>query len=139
MALLKFIRAQDKCWQRVCNELSAGKKQSHWIWFVFPQIYGLGHSDTAVHYAIETRQQAISYFNHPKLRLRLISATKCILKHQDKSLIEIMGRPDDLKFISCMTLFYLMTHEDIFKQALDTFNHGELCQKTIDFVNTDQM
>ncbi|WNC66962.1 DUF1810 family protein [Thalassotalea nanhaiensis] len=135
MPLLKFIRAQDKCWHRVCNELSAGKKQSHWIWYVFPQISGLGHSENAEHYGIETAEQAKDYFSNPKLRLRLISATQCVLKHQDKRLDEIMGKPDDLKFISSMTLFYKTTEEDIFKQALDTFNNGEFCSQTVDFLS----
>ncbi|WOH38514.1 DUF1810 family protein [Thalassotalea fonticola] len=137
MPLLKFIRAQDKCWQRVCCELQAGKKQSHWIWYVFPQIIGLGHSENAEHYGIESVQQAQDYLKIPKLKLRLIAATKCILQHKEKTLTEIMGRPDDLKFISSMTLFHLISEEDIFKQALDTFNNGEYCQKTIHFINQD--
>ncbi|KGJ99626.1 DUF1810 domain-containing protein [Thalassotalea sp. ND16A] len=134
MPLLKFIRAQDKCWQRVCCELSAGKKQSHWIWYVFPQIAGLGHSINAEHYAIESAKQAEDYYKNPKLRLRLKAATEKVLNHQDKSLHDIMGHPDDLKFISSMTLFYLVSQEDIFKQALDTFNHGEYCHETERFL-----
>jgi len=106
-ALDRFLPAQQPVWDQVLNELRAGRKRSHWMWFIFPQIQGLGHSDMARHYAIQSRAEAEAYLAHPVLGARLREACQVLLDlgAEGPSAYAIFGSPDDLKLRSSMTLF----------------------------------
>ena len=103
--LARFLAAQDPLIDRVMAELRTGKKRSHWMWFVFPQLAGLGTSAMAQRYAIATLDEARAYLAHPVLGPRLRAATDAVLATTDRSLHDIFGTPDDVKFRSSMTLF----------------------------------
>src|SRR3569623_1860457 len=103
--LQRFVEAQQPVFGTVCNELRAGKKTSHWIWFVFPQIAGLGTSETARRYAISSLDEAQAYLRHPLLGDRLAQCSALVLASEGKSAAEIFGYPDELKYRSSMTLF----------------------------------
>jgi uncharacterized protein (DUF1810 family) len=106
-------------------ELAAGRKQSHWIWFVFPQIAGLGFSVRSVHFAISSRDEARAYLDHAILGPRLIEATRLMLAVEDRGARDILGSPDDLKFHSSITLFDAVSPNDIFAAALQKYFDGE--------------
>lgn len=129
--LQRFVDAQARVIDRVRTELKAGRKMSHWMWFVFPQIKGLGHSDTARRYAIHSLEEARAYVGHPVLGPRLRECTRLVLGASDKSIEDIFGYPDDLKFRSCMTLFAHASNEPCFRQALDKFFGGEEDAETV--------
>lgn len=103
--LARFITAQQGVYARVLAELSAGRKQSHWMWFVFPQLQGLGSSPTARHYAIGSLDEARAYLAHPLLGARLRECTATVNRLEGTTARALFGNPDDLKFRSCMTLF----------------------------------
>lgn len=103
--LERFVQAQQPVYEQVIEELRDGRKRSHWMWFVFPQIQGLGRSEMARYYAISSKDEAAAYLNHPILGRRLEEGTRLVLAIEGKSLNEIFGDPDDAKFRSCMTLF----------------------------------
>lgn len=129
-----FIMAQQSTYQTVTSELSLGAKCSHWIWYIFPQINGLAQSETAKFYALATKEQALAYYNHPILGKRLIECTELMLAINDKSLEQIMPFPDNLKFISSMTLFNKAVNQtQLFAKALEKFNAGKQDQLTLDF------
>ena len=124
--LSRFVTAQAPVWARVAAELAAGRKQSHWMWFVFPQIAGLGHSTMAQLYAIGSLDEARAYLAHPLLGPRLHQATELVLAINGKTAHEIFGSPDDLKFRSSMTLFAAAApDEPLFQHALDKYFAGE--------------
>lgn len=123
--LERFVGAQAPVWERVRSELAAGHKQSHWMWFVFPQIGGLGHSAMAQMYAITSLGEARAYLAHPVLGARLREATQLVLDTHGKSAYAIFGSPDDLKFRSSMTLFDAASPNDIFSIPLSKYFHGE--------------
>lgn len=122
--LKRFLSAQDPVYATVLAELRAGRKQTLWMWFVFPQVAGLGHSPTAKHYAIQSRAEAEAYDAHPVLGSRLSECTRTVLDF-DKSASQIFGYPDDLKFRSCMTLFEAVSGNPLFAAALNRFFDGE--------------
>ena len=101
----RFLQAQEPVWPRVIAELRAGKKRTHWMWFVFPQIKGLGHSDMAQRYAIESLAEAQAYLAHPVLAGRLSDCCQILLGLETSSALDVLGTPDDLKLRSCVTLF----------------------------------
>lgn len=103
--LQRFVAAQDAVYPRVVAELRAGRKQSHWMWFIFPQVAGLGHSAMAQKYAIGSRAEAAAYLDHPVLGPRLRECTRLVNAVEGSSIRDILGPPDDLKFRSSMTLF----------------------------------
>jgi len=103
--LKRFLDAQDPVYERVCGELRKGRKESHWIWFIFPQLRGLGSSQTAARFGISSRQEAEAYLEHPVLGPRLRECTSLVNLIEGRSIDQIFGYPDDLKFRSCMTLF----------------------------------
>jgi len=121
----RFISAQQPVYNTVLAELKSGRKQTHWIWFVFPQVDGLGRSATAKQYAIKSRDEAIAYLATPLLGARLIECMKLVLTVPDKSACEIFGSPDDLKFRSSMTLFEAVGGSGLYGEALDRFYGGE--------------
>ncbi len=117
--LQRFVEAQAPVWDQVRAELAAGRKRTHWMWFVFPQLQGLGSSAMARHFAIENLAEAQAYLRHPLLGARLREATQQVLQHADQPLGEIFGWPDDLKFCSSMTLFEAADPaEPLFSSAL---------------------
>jgi uncharacterized protein (DUF1810 family) len=130
--LQRFVDAQSLCFERVCRELREGHKQSHWMWFIFPQLKGLGHSAMANRYAISLLQEAEAYLEHPILGSRLRHCTQLVMLVQGRSIDQIFESPDDLKFRSSMTLFANTAIEnEIFKDALQKYFAGKADQLTI--------
>lgn len=128
----KFIEAQDAVYGQVCSELAAGRKLSHWMWFIFPQLRGLGSSPMAMRYALASREGAVAYWQHPILGARLKECTRLVLAVEGKSAFDIFGKPDDLKFRSCLTLFaQAVPGEALFTQALSRFCAGQQDERTL--------
>ncbi|HKX36623.1 MAG TPA: DUF1810 domain-containing protein [Rhizorhapis sp.] len=126
MNLERFVEAQAPVYDRALAELKAGRKQSHWMWFVFPQIAGLGHSPMAQHYAIQNLAEARAYLEHPLLGTRLKECVQAVLDIEGKTAHAIFGPPDDLKFRSSMTLFaHAACDEKLFRAALEKYFDGE--------------
>jgi uncharacterized protein (DUF1810 family) len=124
--LERYVRAQEPVFAQVCAELAAGRKQSHWMWFIFPQIAGLGHSVMAQRYAISSYAEARAYLEHPILGPRLRECTRLVLAVDRKSAYEILGSPDDMKFRSSLTLFsYATADNQIFRDALQKYFDGD--------------
>jgi uncharacterized protein (DUF1810 family) len=138
--LVRFLDAQSDVYERVTNELIEGRKQTHWMWFVFPQLAGLGHSSMAQRYAIRDLDQARRYLAHPTLGSRLRRGVQLMTIHKDKSALDILGSPDDLKFRSCLTLFAQAASEEsdraLFKQALDRFYGGNADPRTVELLGS---
>jgi uncharacterized protein (DUF1810 family) len=133
--LQRFVDAQDPVYAQVCKELRAGEKTTHWMWFIFPQVRGLGHSATATHFAITSREEAKAYLEHPILGTRLRECTEIVNGVDGKSVSQIFGYPDDLKFHSSMTLFNTTApDESIFQRALAKYFHGAIDQRTIELL-----
>jgi len=131
--LERFVRAQARVFDDVLSELRAGTKTSHWMWFIFPQIRGLGRSPTAIEYATSGLDEARAYLQHPILGPRLRQCTQLVLDAEGRSAEEIFGPPDDLKFRSCMTLFAeAAPDDDIFTQALAKYFDGSPDRLTLD-------
>lgn len=133
--LARFVDAQEPIRQQVLDELKKGRKRTHWMWFVFPQLRGLGRSPNAQFYGIAGRDEARRYLDHPILGERLRSDVALMLSHTDKSAHSILGSPDDLKFRSCLTLFLHAAEADddraLFTQALDRFYDGAEDTRTL--------
>jgi uncharacterized protein (DUF1810 family) len=130
--LQRFVRAQEGMFERALQELRQGDKRSHWIWFIFPQMRGLGSSRNAQYYALSSREEAAAYLNHPTLGLRLRACAEEILQVEGRSLREILGTPDDLKFCSSMTLFAQATDDNrLFLDALAKYCGSELDAATL--------
>ena len=125
--LNRFVTAQAPVFDDAVNELRTGRKRTHWMWFIFPQLRELGHSTTARFYGIGSLEEARAYRDHPLLGSRLISCTRVVLDAPATSLTALFGSPDDLKFRSCMTLFEAVTGgmDAEFGQALDRWCGGE--------------
>lgn len=131
--LQRFVEAQAGCFERVCQELRNGRKESHWMWFIFPQLKGLGRSSMAERYGISSREEAEAYLAHPVLGARLRQCTELVLAVEGRSVEQIFGFPDDLKFRSSMTLFACVdSGESVFKIALKKYFAGKLDQLTIE-------
>ena len=139
--LARFVTAQDQTYDQVVQELTKGAKQSHWMWFIFPQIIGLGRSPTAQRYAITDLEQAKRYLADPVLGARLRQCVQLVLAHSGKSAEEIFGYPDGLKFRSCLTLFARAAAEGsdrlVFIKALDQFYDGEPDPRTLEILGLD--
>ncbi|WP_315836884.1 DUF1810 domain-containing protein [Bradyrhizobium prioriisuperbiae] len=131
--LQRFVEAQAPVFQQVLTELRVGAKRTHWMWFVFPQIAGLGHSAMAQRYAIASRAEAMAYLQHALLGPRLHECTALVLAVDNRSARQILGTPDDLKFHSCMTLFAQVTADNApFLDALAKYFAGASDQGTLD-------
>jgi len=131
--LQRFVDAQNPVIEQVRAELGRGRKIGHWMWFIFPQIQGLGSSETAQYFAISSREEAEAYLAHPVLGPRLRECSRLVARVQGKSVDQIFGYPDNLKFQSCMTLFAQATTEnEVFLEALNMYFGGELDQQTLD-------
>jgi len=128
----RFLSAQQNIYSHVLKELKAGKKTSHWMWFIFPQIDGLGHSATSKYYSIKSINEAKEYIDHPILGKRLLECSNIILQIEGKSVEDIFGYPDYLKLKSCMTLFnYAVPKHKVFADVLNKYFAGEQDEQTI--------
>lgn len=134
--LQRFLAAQTDTYDTALREIKNGRKQSHWMWFIFPQIRGLGFSETSIFYAIQSREEAEAYLNHPILGQRLIEISEALLRIEDKSAYQIFGSPDDVKLKSCMTLFAALEKANpVFGQVLERYFGGERDEKTLRILN----
>jgi uncharacterized protein (DUF1810 family) len=127
--LIRFLDAQDQIYAHVIEELTSGRRQTHWMWFIFPQPVGLGRSAMAQHYAIHDLDQARRYLGNSILGSRLRQVVKLMIGQKGRSAFEILGSPDDMKFRSCLTLFREAASENsdrtLFTKALDQFYRGQ--------------
>ena len=137
--LSEFVIAQDAVYDAVRRELAAGRKETHWIWFIFPQLAGLGRSPMSQKFGLASTDETRSYLEHSILGPRLRECTRLMLTMSDRSIGSILGYPDDLKFRSCMTLFAVVAPEDaIFGAALEKFFGGERDALTIKLLRQDE-
>jgi uncharacterized protein (DUF1810 family) len=138
--IVRFVNAQSDVHDEVTDELTKGRKWTHWMWFVFPQLAGLGHSSMARRYAICDLDQARRYLADPLLGSRLRHYVRLMMSHEGKSALDILGSPDDLKFRSCLTLFAEAASKDtdrtLFKQALDQFYGGKADPRTMELLRS---
>ena len=133
--LNRFIQAQASIYGDVIAELSAGCKRSHWMWFVFPQIDGLGFSETTKRYSIKSLAEARAYLAHPVLGARLVECTRTVLALNGRTALEIFGRPDDMKLQSSMTLFAAISPAaSVFSDVLDKYFNGERDPRTTELI-----
>lgn len=123
--LQRFVVAQQPVYATALAELKEGAKRSHWMWFIFPQAEGLGHSAMARRYAIRSMDEAVAYLSHPLLALRLLESTNAVLSVTGRSAHQIFGSPDDAKFRSSMTLFDRADGRGPYREALDRYYDGE--------------
>jgi len=134
--LSQFVAAQNAVYDDVLRELAAGRKRSHWIWFIFPQMAGLGFSSMSQKFGITTKQEAIEYLNHTILGPRLRECTRLMLAIPHGDIGAMMSYPDDLKFRSSMTLFAEIGPKDTcFAETLEKFFEGERDQRTLELLN----
>ncbi len=133
--LNRFISAQKNIYAAVLSELRSGQKRSHWMWYIFPQIDGLGYSSTSKYYSIKSMEEARQYLKHPILGSRLVECAEAVLAVEGRSISEIFGYPDDLKLKSSMTLFaYVADPDYVFKRILDKYFNGEQDARTLDLL-----
>jgi uncharacterized protein (DUF1810 family) len=125
--LERFVVVQETAYERALQEIKRGRKQSHWMWFVFPQIAGLGRSEMSQRFAIGSLSEAAAYLKHPVLGPRIVEICKALLAVEAKSARDILGSPDDMKLRSSMTLFGLASSDanSIFQNVLDKYFHGK--------------
>ncbi|HDZ55509.1 MAG TPA: DUF1810 domain-containing protein [Pseudomonas xinjiangensis] len=130
--LQRFLTAQATTYDQALTELQAGRKSSHWMWFIFPQLAGLGRSEMAQRYAISGRAEAKSYLDHSVLGPRLEGCSRALLQWKGRSVLEVMGSPDDMKLRSSMTLFAEVAPAgSVFEKVLEAFFAGEADAKTL--------
>ncbi|KAB0265114.1 DUF1810 domain-containing protein [Microvirga brassicacearum] len=134
--LERFVAAQEPIFDAAMAELKAGRKRTHWMWFVFPQMRGLGSSPTSQFYGIASLDEARAFLSHPVLGPRLTLCTEAVLDHRERSLREIFGSPDDVKFVSSMTLFALAEPDKAspFRLALEHWSEGLMDPRTLALV-----
>jgi uncharacterized protein (DUF1810 family) len=134
--LERFIKAQEINYEIALSEIQAGQKRSHWMWYIFPQISGLGFSEISQRFAIHDLDEAKEYLNHPILGNRLREISETLLRHKESSATPIFGRPDNLKLKSCMTLFELASEEEenVFRKVLEQFFNGIADEKTVKLI-----
>ena len=133
----RFVRAQETNYTQALSELRGGRKRTHWMWYVFPQLEGLGSSPTAVLYAISGLDEAESYLAHPVLGPRLVECAEAVLQHATLSASEMLGYPDDMKLRSSATLFARVSPAgSVFQRILDTFFDGQPDQTTLRLLQT---
>jgi len=136
--LIHFVNAQAQVYDQVVEELTGGRKRTHWMWFIFPQLTGLGHSSMAQRYAIRDLDQARRYLADPVLGRRLRDDVQLMVRQQGRSALEILGSPDDFKFRSCLTLFSQASSDNfdrlLFTEALDQFYGGVPDPRTLELL-----
>jgi len=137
-SLQRFLDAQQQDYETALNEVKAGRKRSHWMWYIFPQIQGLGYSETSRYYAIENREEAAAYLNHPVLGKRLVEICEALLQSNTNDAYQIFGSPDDVKLKSSMTLFGAVDDEQpVFQQVLDKFFGGKRDDATLRLLQSE--
>ena len=136
--LERFVDAQSAVYTRVLAELRRGRKQSHWMWFIFPQLAGLGHSAMAQRFAIASTQEAAAYLAHGILGPRLLECTALVNAVEGRTITEILGSPDDLKFCSSMTLFAAVSDETEFARAIAKYYGGTRDRRTLDLLQSQR-
>ena len=138
--LQRFVNGQEPVYDAVLRELAAGRKRTHWIWFIFPQLRALGSSSTAKYYGIGTLAEAKAYLQHPILGPRLVECVDRVLAVRGRSLYEILGTPDDMKFRSSMTLFARATpnSESVFERALERYCEGAFDVRTLALLDSER-
>ena len=131
----RFLEAQETTYQQALQEVKSGRKTSHWIWYIFPQIEGLGQSYASHYYGIEDIEEAKAYLQQPILKQRLLEISNALLEVEGKTSFEIFGTLDAIKVQSSMTLFHITNLEEVFKQVLDKYYDGTLDENTIEKLN----
>ena len=137
----RFVEAQDERWDSYDSalaEVKAGMKRSHWIWYIFPQLRGLGFSEMSYFFGISSRAEALEYLNHPKLGARLREVVAVLMTHTDKRAEQIFGALDAKKVCSSMTLFDAVCPNDVFNSVLEQFYGGRRCHKTLSILAREQ-
>ena len=130
--LERFLPPQERDYAQALGEIRAGRKRSHWIWYIFPQLRGLGHSHYANYYGLEDKEEARAYLAHPVLGPRLLEITGALLALPERDPVRVMGRPDNLKLCSCMTLFEAVSQPgSVFAQVLERFYGGQRDGRTL--------
>jgi uncharacterized protein (DUF1810 family) len=136
--LNRFVQAQEDDYEQALSEIRKGRKQSHWMWYVFPQFDGLGFSSTSRRYSIKSVEEADAYLRHPVLGPRLLACVEAVLSVEGRSAFEIFGSPDDLKLRSCATLFACVSPGgSVFHRLLDKYFKGERDAKTLRLLGID--
>lgn len=134
--LKRFLEAQENDFETAFAEIKNGRKQSHWMWYIFPQIAGLGFSSTSIFYAIKDRAEAESYLAHPVLGKRLVEISNALLEVEGKTASQIFGSPDDVKLKSSMTLFAALDDTNpIFQKVLDKYFDGAKDGRTLELID----
>ena len=133
--LKRFLEAQENDFETALAEIQNGRKQSHWMWYIFPQIAGLGFSPTSKFYAIKDRDEAESYLAHPLLGKRLVEISNALLEVEGKTASQIFGSPDDVKLKSSMTLFGALENTNpVFQRVLDKYFNGAKDRRTLELI-----
>jgi len=136
-SLKRFTDAQENTYAAAFSEIQQGRKKSHWMWFIFPQIAGLGFSETSRYYGIKDLEEAAEFLKHPVLGSRLISISRELLKLKTNDAHQVFGSPDDLKLRSSMTLFSSLENADpVFKMVLEKFFKGQMDAKTVHIISS---
>jgi uncharacterized protein (DUF1810 family) len=135
----RFVLAQATHYRQALSELRGGKKRSHWMWYVFPQIEGLGHSAMSRRYSIKSAAEAKVYLDHPVLGARLRECFAAVSNIAGRSAFEIFGSPDDMKLRSCATLFAAVSDEGVFGQVLEKYFHGDRDAETVRLLTLSQL
>jgi uncharacterized protein (DUF1810 family) len=134
--LIKFLDAQNQVYLKALSEIKKGKKETHWMWYIFPQIKGLGSSETAQYYGIKNLNEATAYLQHPILGKHLIEISEEVLKLKGKTATQIFGTPDDMKLRSCMTLFANVENANsVFQKVLAKYFNGLPDELTLQLLN----
>jgi len=134
--LIRFLDAQNQVYLKALSEIKNGKKETHWMWYIFPQIKGLGSSETAKYYAIKDLKEATAYLEHPILGKHLVEITKEVLNIHGKTAAQIFGTPDDIKLRSCMTLFANVKNANpIFQKVLEKYFNALPDDRTVQLIN----
>ena len=134
--LQRFVDAQAPVYRQVIEELAHGRKRTHWMWFIFPQIAGLGVSAMAQRFAIGSHAEAVVYLEHDLLGPRLVECTRLVMAASEKPVTDILGSPDDMKFRSCMTLFDAVSKQEIFAEAIAAFYPDGKDRATLEILET---
>ena len=136
--LARFTSAQETTYARALAEIRSGDKRSHWMWFIFPQIAGLGFSAMAQRFAIGSDAEAVAYLEHTLLGPRLVECTRLVMAASEKPVTDILGSPDDMKFRSCMTLFDAVSKQEIFAEAIAAFYPDGEDSATLEILETSR-
>lgn len=136
--LNRFVEAQNTNYQIALEEIKQGHKQSHWMWYIFPQIHGLGMSSMSVYYSIKSKQEAIEYMKHPLLSKNLIEITKVLCTLNTNDSIKVFGTIDSIKLQSCMTLFNEIKPNELFQKVLNKYYDGNKDLKTLQILKQEK-